>query len=64
MAKCKCCNKKGFFLRVDESGLCRTCMSIISNEAESRLRVIKESNVIVEKSKNVETIAFTTGLSS
>jgi len=56
MATCKWCGKKGFFLSVDRNGLCLPCCRALKLEAESRLRVIRESQDLVNKSKKLDTV--------
>ena len=42
MARCKNCDKGGFFQKVDNEGLCKVCVPIIAPD------IIKHSNVIYE----------------
>ena len=40
MAKCKQCNKKGFFLKLDKDGLCPDCIRINKlTQEENRLNL-------------------------
>lgn len=55
MAQCIYCNKKGFFLRVSEAGLCENCHEPVILSIQSILRVYNESLDLVEKSKNFNT---------
>ncbi len=57
MARCKYCNKSGFFLSVDSSGLCKICSRNIALEISQKIRIINESLNIVRNSKKIETIA-------
>ena len=41
MKKCSSCGKSGFFLRLDQDGLCKSCVAIKEREAE-QARLLKE----------------------
>jgi hypothetical protein len=56
MSECKWCGRKGFFVGINEMGVCKNCAPGITMEAQSRLRVITESSKIVGTSKKYETI--------
>lgn len=56
MATCKWCGKKGLFVSVDRNGLCSSCGPAIMIEAKSRLKVIRESQEIINKSKKLDTV--------
>lgn len=55
MAQCIWCEKKGFFLSVDQNKLCRNCQSIIYLDFQQRLRIIEDSQKLIEKSQNFKT---------
>ena len=55
MAQCKFCDNKGFFLSVDKDGLCKDCAPALSLQVQQSARVIKESNDIINSSKNTAT---------
>jgi|LSQX01.2.fsa_nt_gb hypothetical protein len=57
MAQCKWCEKKGFFLKVSNDGLCNVCSYIIKTEADSVVRVVMESVDIINNSYNPSTIS-------
>lgn len=56
MSQCIWCEKSGPFLEVNSNGLCKQCAFMIIGEAESKIRVINDSGIIIEKSKNIDTI--------
>jgi hypothetical protein len=47
--------QKGFFLSVDKDGLCRNCAPALLMRVQQSIRVIKESEDIINKSKNIDT---------
>lgn len=55
MAQCIWCGRKGFFLSVNKDKLCRNCQSSISFDVQQRLRIIQDSQKLIEKSKNFKT---------
>ena len=55
MANCKYCGKKGFFLSVDENGLCRVCSQRVFHDAEPRVRILTESIKLAEEGKTLKT---------
>lgn len=55
MATCKYCGKKGFFLSVDENGLCRVCSQRVFHDAEPRVRILTESIKLAEEGKTLKT---------
>ena len=55
MSTCKWCDNHGFFLFTDKDGLCKKCSFKIRTEANSKLRVIKNCNELVEKTKKIDT---------
>ena len=55
MGQCKYCGKKGFFLSIDKDGLCRNCAPVLLLQVQQSIRVIKESEEIINKSKNMDT---------
>lgn len=56
MSKCIWCEKSGPFLKVNSNGLCKQCAFMIIGEAESKIRVINDNGIVIEKSKNIDTI--------
>lgn len=56
MSTCKWCSNSGFFLFTDKDGLCKKCSFKISVESSSKLRVIKESEKLIEKTKKIDTV--------
>ncbi len=55
MAQCIWCGKKGLFLSIDRNKLCRNCQATISFDFQQRLRIIEDSQKLIEKSKNFNT---------
>jgi hypothetical protein len=55
MAKCKYCEKKGFFTTVDSSGLCSKCGPVVAVEVNQRKRILIDSVQLVNDSKNFAT---------
>lgn len=55
MGQCKYCGKKGFFVSIDKDGLCRNCAPALLMQVNQSIRVIKESEEIINKSKNLDT---------
>jgi len=55
MAQCKWCDKKGFFLSVNQDGVCKNCEGIIVIDVQQRMRIINESIELFENSKKMET---------
>lgn len=55
MATCKICNRNGLFLSVNKYNLCTTCNAGMTNEAQSRLRVINDSIKLIDTGKTLET---------
>jgi len=55
MAQCIWCERKGLFLSVDRNKLCRNCQATIYFDFQQRLRIIQDSQKIIEKSKNFKT---------
>jgi len=55
MAQCDYCGKKGFFLSVNEHGLCSKCNAFISVEVIQIGTVIQQSMDIIKKTKNYKT---------
>lgn len=57
MAKCKNCDKKGFFLSVDRfNGLCANCSEVVLPQISSDVQIVVRSNKIISNSKNPKTI--------
>lgn len=55
MAQCAWCGKKGFFLSVNKNNLCNNCQSNIDFDFQQRLRIIQNSQELIEKSENFKT---------
>ncbi len=55
MTQCKWCNRSGLFLHVSKNGLCNNCEPIVLMEVTSRVRVLTESEDLVEKGKTLDT---------
>lgn len=55
MATCKWCGRSGFLLALTPTGLCNKCDPAIAIEVNSRLRVITESQELVESGKALDT---------
>ncbi|GAH12288.1 unnamed protein product, partial [marine sediment metagenome] len=55
MATCKNCDKSGFFVFVNSSGLCNECSPIITSIINNNFRIISESIELIKKSKNFKT---------
>ena len=54
MARCKWCETRGLFLRVDANGLCRNCEHL-ALEIHTRARVLGESMRLAKKGKSFST---------
>jgi len=54
MAQCKWCEKKGFFLKVNQFGICDKCSLFIITPVQQSLRIIEESASIAEKTKKYD----------
>lgn len=55
MAKCKYCDKSGFFFTVDSNGLCNECAPVIISIVNNNFRIINESTKLIRESKNFKT---------
>lgn len=55
MGRCIWCNRDGFFMLVDGNRLCADCGPGVRLEVERRLEIIRESQDLVNRSKNVWT---------
>jgi hypothetical protein len=55
MGQCKYCGKNGFFLSVDKDGLCRNCAPALLLRVQQSIRIIIESEDIINRSKNIDT---------
>jgi len=55
MATCKWCEKSGFLLRVNDTGVCGTCKDVIALDVLEIRRLAKDSVDLVEKSKVLDT---------
>lgn len=56
MSTCKWCSNSGFFLFTDKDGLCKKCSFMIRVESDGKLRVLKECDKLIEKTKKIETL--------
>lgn len=56
MASCNNCGNRGFFLSVDNNGLCSSCSQIFLPQIVNDCRIVVESSKIIENSKNGKTI--------
>jgi len=55
MAQCIWCGGKSLFLSVDKNKLCRNCQGKIYFDLQQRIRIIQDSQKLIEKSKNFNT---------
>lgn len=55
MAQCMNCGRSGFFLSIDDRGLCSKCGPIVTFDVQQRVRIINESQEIVNKTKSFGT---------
>lgn len=55
MAACRNCQRSGWFLSITSDGVCHDCQNGISLEVANRVRIIKESEEIIGRSKNLNT---------
>ena len=55
MGQCKYCGKKGFFLSIDKDGLCKNCAPVLLMQVQQSIRVIKESENIINRTKCIDT---------
>ena len=55
MAKCKWCDRSGWFLRLNSVGLCNNCSPLVNFDVQQRLRILNDSINIVNESKNLDT---------
>jgi len=56
MGKCRLFGKKGLFLSLNESDLCRICAVVVGQDVERSAQILKESMELVEKTKNPDTL--------
>ncbi len=49
MAKCRACDSKGLFLKVDKLGLCKDCGPRVTNEIDKHSNVIYEEMHVFER---------------
>lgn len=56
MASCKNCGKNGFFLSVDQNGLCAECAETVWPGLANDCRIVIQSGSIIAKSKSQRTI--------
>ncbi len=54
MAQCKWCEKKGFFLNVNQYGICDNCSSFIITTVQQSVQIIEESTNIVARTKKFD----------
>ena len=62
MAQCKNCEKRGFFVGVDNNGLCTSCVQVFLPQIVNYCRIVVESGKIVKNSKNGKTIISRCGV--
>ncbi len=55
MGTCKYCSASGFFLRTGELGVCSKCEPLIREVVSERLRLITESQTIINASRSIRT---------
>lgn len=55
MAKCKWCDRSGWFLRLNSVGLCNNCSPLVKFDVQQRLKILNDSINIVNESKNLDT---------
>lgn len=55
MAQCKWCGRSGWFLFVDQMGLCSNCLPIVAMDIKQRGRIINDSLKLVRESKKIDT---------
>lgn len=55
MPQCKRCGKKGFFLSLHPNGLCEECNTFVVSDVYERVRCIRDSMKVMDKSKNIST---------
>ena len=55
MGMCKLCERSGFFFPVSPIGLCQSCAPVVNLETDQALRIISESEKLVNTSKKFET---------
>ena len=55
MGTCRNCERSGWFLSITSDGLCHDCQNGINLEVTNRVRIVKESEEIIERSKNLST---------
>jgi len=55
MAKCKSCNRKGIFFKVDRDGLCYECAPVVHRAIDSCSRVIQDSMRLAHDGKTFKT---------
>ncbi len=54
MAKCKYCGRSGLMLSVTREGLCKGCAPIVVMDVQQRVRIMKDSLELIEKSARLE----------
>jgi hypothetical protein len=57
MAQCKLCNKKGLFLSVNQTGLCKYCNVKFQSAMHNNMRRLQDCENLIETSKNPKTIS-------
>ena len=55
MAQCKTCEKKGIFLSLTPSGLCKDCVPLVKRDINQRAKIIGDCVRIMKESKNLKT---------
>lgn len=55
MAQCKLCDCSGWFLSLSDHALCQRCEGLFQLDLHQRVRIIKDSQKIIETSRNLAT---------
>ena len=51
MARCKACDKKGLFMTVSKTGLCKTCEPSVTADIETHSNIIYEEMHVFERAQ-------------
>lgn len=55
MPRCNQCEKKGFFLSLDERGLCGECSPLVAMDIQQRVRIMDDSKRLASEGKTFTT---------
>jgi SH3 domain protein len=55
LPQCKLCERRGFFLKVSQDGLCEACEPIVSRTLDERIPVVNDCMKLVAESNDTET---------